>query len=97
MIWVPKSFWRLIISIPNVSDALVSRLQKGQQWLMVEHLAWLSDAPAADDQQFSHAFNGWVELEEKLRLDGYQDCIWGPEKSCPEDSPVLCDACVRNE
>ena len=80
------------------AKVLVLRLQRGQTLLIRQHALWLvDDAKAAKDEVFSDALARWDALERIFRCTSYTGCIWGPGKSCSEDAPVLCDACIRRE
>ena len=71
-------------------DMVLSRLQKGSEWLTVELLRG-SDGT----ELYLGMFTTWAELEEVLRgIYGFVGCIFGAGHSCPEDAPVTCSACV---
>ena len=77
------------------TERLRTRLQVGQQWLAREYQRLLADDPhAATDERFSRALAGWDALEGVYRCACPSGCIWGPDKSCPEESVVRCDGCV---
>ena len=73
------------------------RLQAGSRWLTWHHQARLDDNPRAEsDDRFIAALDLWSAMEGNLReLFGYEGCIFGPGESCPEDTPVTCDACIK--
>jgi hypothetical protein len=84
----------MTISGTNIK-ALRIRLQVGQQWLAKEHQRWLvADPQAANDERFSRALAGWDALERVYRCARPSGCIWGPGRSCPEDTRAVCDSCV---
>ena len=72
---------------------LLARLQAGHVWLLDQHERWQSgDLTAATDAEFSRAWNGWWSLDESLRAEnGFEGCIYGNDKSCPEGFP--CRGC----
>ena len=74
--------------IPD-STVLLTRLRIGQVWLLDQHSRWQSgDTTAVDDAEFSRVWNGWWELDHRLRADhGFQGCIYGPDSVCPEGFP----------
>lgn len=83
---------------PNeVTDGLLNRLRAGSQWLTAQHLAWLEGSPdAGSDERFSVALAAWTEMERSLRLVfGYEGCVFGPDRRCPDDAPVICDFCME--
>ena len=76
-------------------EALLLRLRQGQTLLTRQHARWLADdAKAAKAEVFSDALARWDALERVFRCTGYTGCIWGPGKSCPEESVIRCDGCV---
>lgn len=78
------------------AKVLVLRLQRGQTTLTDQHRRWFVDDPkAAKDAVFSDALGRWDALEQVFRCAQPSGCIWGPGKSCPEDAPVICHACLR--
>ena len=78
--------------IPD-SPVLLTRLRIGQAWLLDQHSRWPGDTTAANDAEFSRAWNGWWELDRKLRADhGFQGCIYGPDGGCPDGFP--CQGCA---
>ena len=79
--------------IPD-STVLLTRLRIGQAWLLDLHSRWLSDdTTAANDAEFSRVWNGWWELDHRLRADhGFQGCIYAPIGVCPEGFP--CQWCA---
>jgi hypothetical protein len=81
---------------PNaVSDNLLARLQAGSRWLTDQHLAWVEGKGAASDERFSAALEAWDLMERLLReVYGYDGCIFGPDRRCPDDAPVICDFCL---
>jgi hypothetical protein len=92
-----NEFNEIIPFEPNpVADHLLSRLQAGSKWLTAQHKAWLEGNPdSASDARFSTALDAWAELKRSLRaVFGYEGCVFGPDRRCPEDAPVLCDFCV---
>lgn len=75
---------------------ILSRLRAGQRWLTNQHRLWLGDdSAAASDEEFSRALAAWDALERVFRCTGYTGCIWGADKHCSEDGPVVCDGCVK--
>lgn len=78
----------------EIRSALLSRLRTGQVWLTNQHRRWqASDTTAADNAEFSRVWNGWWELDRRLRADhGFQSCINKPNGICPEGFP--CQGCV---
>ena len=62
----------------EIRSALLGRLRKGQHWLLDQHRRWQSgDATAADDAAFSKTWNGWWELDYRLRAEhGLAGCIY---------------------
>ncbi len=54
--------------------AILDRMRKGQSWLSDQHKRWkLGATTAADDANFSKAWNGWWDLDYRLRADdGFQ-------------------------
>ena len=85
-------------SVSNLSEsvkALIIRLRRGQRWLTEEHRSWMADdSRAASDEAFSAALAGWDQIERVLRCSVYTGCIWGVNRSCPQDAPVRCGGCV---
>ena len=79
--------------IPD-STVLLTRLRIGQAWLLDQHSRWLSDdTTAANDAEFSRVWNGWWELDHRLRTDhGFQGCIYDPHGTCPDGFP--CQGCA---
>ena len=79
--------------IPD-STVLLTRLRIGQAWLLDQHNRWQSgDTTAAADAEFSRVWNGWWELDHRLRADyGFQGCIYGPDGGCPDGFP--CQGCA---
>ncbi len=76
-------------------QALVARLQRGQQWLTTEHVRWLAGDPAAaPDHVYSAQSACWDQLERVFRASGYGLCIWGPRHRCPDAAPARCDGCL---
>lgn len=75
-------------------SALLARLREGHIWLLDQHRRWQSgDLTAVDDAEFSRAWNGWWELDHRLRADhGVRGCIYGPDNACPEGFP--CQGCA---
>ena len=75
-------------------SALLARLREGHSWLLDQHRRWQSgDLTAADDAEFSRAWNGWWELDHRLRADhGVRGCIYDPDESCPDGLP--CQGCA---
>ena len=80
--------------IPD-STVLLTRLRVGQSWLLDQHSRWQSDdITSADDAEFSRVWNGWWELEHRLRADhGFQGCIYGSHGVCPDGFP--CQGCAN--
>ena len=76
------------------STVLLTRLRNGHEWLLDQHERWLSDdTTSADDAEFSRVWNGWWELDHRLRVDhGFQSCIYGPDGACPDGFP--CQGCA---
>ena len=68
------------------TGALLTRLRNGLSWLWEQHQRWQSgDYTAADDAAFSRVWNGWWELDWRLRTEhGFTGCIYGPDWKCPE-------------
>ena len=83
-----------LVSPSEDSHAVVGRLQEGQRWLVDQHNRWLSSDPsAATDEEFSRVWNGWWELDHRLRADyGFQGCIYGSHGVCPDGFP--CQGCA---
>ena len=78
--------------IPD-STVLLTRLRVGQAWLLDQHSRWPDDTTAADDAEFSRVWNGWRELDHRLRSDhGFKGCIYKPDGACPFGFP--CEACA---
>ena len=75
------------------AEALLTRLRKGQAWLVDEHQRWQADdTTAAADEAFSKAWNLWWDLDTQLRVDhGFAGCIHGSTPACPEGFP--CQGC----
>ena len=94
----PKGFQvSLDCEISELSEkrsALLDQLRKGQSWLLDQHERLLSDdTTAANDAEFSRVWNGWWELDHRLRVDhGFQGCIYGPDGACPDGFP--CQGCA---
>ena len=79
--------------IPD-STVLLTRLPIGQVWLLDQHEHWQSDdTTSADDADFSRGWNGWRELDHRLRANyGFQVCIYKPDGTCPDGFP--CEGCA---
>ena len=75
-------------------SALLDRLRTGQAWLLDQHQRWQNDdTTAATDAEFSRVWNGWWELDDRLRAEhGFQGCVFGPNGICPEGFP--CQGCA---
>lgn len=87
---------KLFSNLTESAKVLVLRLQHGQTTLTDQHRRWLVDDPkAAKDAVFSDALARWDALERVFRCAQPSGCIWGPDKSCSENAPVVCDACLR--
>ena len=80
--------------IDEKRSALLARLRTGHQWLLDQHQRWQNDdTDAVDDAEFSRVWNGWWELDDRLRADyGFQGCIYGPDGKCPDGFP--CAGCA---
>ena len=89
---VNQSTGRLRDGEPEIRD-LIKRLQAGHQWLLEQHRLWqTNDSTAASDSEFSRVWNGWWELDDRLRDEhGFQDCVYGPAGECPDGFP--CRGC----
>ena len=89
---VDQSTGRLRDGEPEIRD-LIKRLQAGHQWLLEQHRLWqTNDSTAASDSEFSRVWNGWWELDDRLRDEhGFQDCVYGPAGKCPDGFP--CRGC----
>ena len=76
-----------------LAQLLLDQMRKGQSRLLAQHHRWQSgDSTAADDSEFSRMWNGWWELDQRLRtVHGFQGCIYGPARKCPEGFP--CQGC----
>jgi len=79
--------------IPD-STVPLTRLRDGQSWLLDQHSRWQSDdTTSADDAEFSRVWNGWWELDHRLRSDhGFKGCIYKPDGTCPDGFP--CQGCA---
>lgn len=87
-----KSFSDLTESVKE----LALRLLHGQALLAKQHQLWLAGDPkAVKNEVFSDALARWDALERVFRCTGYTGCIWGLDRSCPEDAVAVCDACVK--
>jgi hypothetical protein len=75
-------------------NKLLSRLQAGSRW--IGWIPWLEgDVEFDNDQRFIKILELWISMEQMVRqVFGYEGCIFGPGETCPEESPVRCDACV---
>jgi len=75
-------------------SALLDQLRKGQSWLLDQHSRWQSgDTTSADDAEFSRVWNGWWELDHRLRsAHGFKGCIYKPDGTCPDGFP--CQGCA---
>ena len=84
-----------ISEISEIRAALLVRLRTGHSWLLAQHQRWQSgDSTAADDSEFSRKWNGWWELDQRLRADhGFQGCIYGSDETCPAAFP--CQGCAN--
>lgn len=70
----------------------LARLLAGHLWLFDQHQKWQTDdASAVNDEEFSRVWRGWWELDQQLRADGFQGCIYGPDGTCPKGFP--CQGC----
>jgi hypothetical protein len=78
------------------ANTLLSRLQAGSQLLASQHDAWLEGKEdAASDERFSAALAAWDQMERLLRqVFGYEGCVFGPDRRCPEGATVVCGYCV---
>ena len=83
--------------VNNSVNKILSRLRDGILWLTKQHKAWLDGDPdAVSHEAFSKALAGWDTMERELRELGYRDCLFFDSgERCPEDGPVLCEACVK--
>lgn len=74
----------------------LSRLRKGSQWLTDAHKAWAEGSPEAQaDERFSVCLAEWDNLERTLhQCAGYEHCIYGVGKRCPDEAPLSCDPCI---
>ena len=79
---------------PPTKHDLLAQLRIGQAWLLDQHHRWqLGDSTAVDDVEFSRTWNGWWELDHRLREDyGFQGCIYVPDGVCPDGFP--CRGCA---
>ena len=91
---VHKAALIALLTEPSSPEILLARLHKGHGWLLEQHHRWQSNHPtAANDAAFSRVWNGWWELDHRLRADhGFQGCIYGPDSVCPEGFP--CQGCA---
>ena len=91
---VHKAAFIALLTEPSSPEILLARLHKGHGWLLEQHRRWKSIHPsAADDSEFSRVWNGWWELDHRLRADyGFQGCIYAPIGVCPEGFP--CQGCA---
>jgi len=73
-------FMALLTRPHQDAEALLVRLRTGHSWLLDQHKRWQSgDTTAADDAAFSKAWNGWWELDWRLRAEpGLTGCIYVP-------------------
>ncbi len=72
---------------------LITRLRNAHQWLLDQHSRWPGDTTAANDVEFSRAWNGWWELDRWLRADhGLKGCIYKRDGTCPDGFP--CQGCA---
>jgi len=83
-----------ISEISEKRSVLLDRLRTGQVWLLKQHELWQSgDSAAVDDAEFSRVWNGWWELDRRLRVDhGFQGCIYDLNGGCPDGFP--CQGCA---
>jgi hypothetical protein len=81
------------------TEQTLLRLKAGIRWLAIAHSEWVDGKPnAPTDDRFSTALEGWELLERKLRDEfGYEGCVLGPDQRCPDDGPVMCDACLLGD
>jgi hypothetical protein len=97
-----QAYWQLrepdpgLVALTHMGEldeaTLLRRLVNGQKWLG-EHLHDIDGGAA--DAEFSKALAGWARMETHLRQHhGYQGCIHGEGRRCPDDAAVSCDACV---
>ena len=91
---VHKAALIALLAEPSSVETLLARLHKGHGWLLEQHHRWQSNHPtAANDAAFSRVWNGWWELDHRLRADyGFQGCIYAPDGVCPEGFP--CQGCA---
>ena len=84
-----------LLAEPASAETLLDRLRKGHSWLLAQHQRWQADdTSAADDEAFSRAWNGWWDLDYRLRAEyGLAGCIHGPKEKCPEG--FGCIGCVE--
>jgi hypothetical protein len=81
------------------ASRLLSRLRAGGKWLTSQHKAWLEGKrTAVSDERFSAALEAWDLMERSLRMVfGYEGCVFGPDRRCPEAAPVVCDFCAKDK
>ena len=78
----------------EIRSTILERLRAGQTWLLDQHQRWQSgDTNAASDAEFSRVWNGWWNLDFRLRAEyGLAGCIYGSSDRCPGD--FGCIGCV---
>lgn len=75
-------------------DALLDSLRKGSEWLRKQHNALFDDPGSVDLDRYTRGLDRWDGLEATLRqIHGYQGCILGEGKRCPDDAQPVCAAC----
>ena len=74
---------------------IVTSLRKGQKWLTESFRDWLAggEFTQVDQQRFDAGMAKWEGLERLFQTTNPTACIWGSNKKCPIDAPVVCGPC----
>ena len=79
-------------------EALLATLQKGSRWLHGQHAALYGAPDSVDLDVYTKGLDRFDSLEANLRLAyGFEGCIFGPDKRCPEDAQPTCQACLGRQ
>lgn len=64
-------------------NATATRLQNAHRWLTKNQ----------DHPDYAAQLDRYWRMEDALRADGYQGCVWQPRERCPPQSSLWCLAC----
>lgn len=74
---------------------IVESLRKGQKWLTVEFREWRNGKEYSDKELrlFNAGIAKWEQMDRLFQTTEPRACIWGMNKKCPNDAPIVCFAC----